>query len=246
MDTALYKNELDEEIINAYEINGKEYQEIYKGKLFCTEHDCNAILVHNDKQKGGVSKYFSTKPHSSHKDGCTNEVIHNGTRASIRKAGTIGVNINDAHKKRVLDEAYKIFSEVLNPTTDNRLTQKTKKKKSTTLKTDDAISRSSDVGGVPIVDGSGQDIDGIRPPYVYKREVSELTNDDVGTTKEVHGIVEGIRIRSDKVYIDLIGIKKEKISLHIGNPFKINYEQEFKYLYFLKSIFYKNCLKDVE
>lgn len=69
METALYKDGLNDKIINAYDINGKEYQEIYKGKLFCSVEGCNAILVHNDKQKGGVIKYFSTKPKSNHKTG---------------------------------------------------------------------------------------------------------------------------------------------------------------------------------
>lgn len=243
MDSALYKDGQEEKIINAYDITRREYQETYKGKLFCTTEECNAILEYNDKQKGGISKYFSTKPNSQHKEGCINEVIHHGTRPSSRTGGTIGINVNENQRKRILDEAYKIVLEELNPSqTDSKPIKKKKKKPTTTI--DEDISRTSTTGGVPIIDGSGEDRDGVRAPYVYKRDVSELRDDDLGTTKEVHGLVGEIRINENEAYIDLIGRKGEKVSLYIGNTFKVNFAEAFRNLHWFGKYLEKASAKN--
>lgn len=192
---ALYKEVKVEKIINARDINRKEYKQIYKGKLFCPIKGCKAILVHNDKQKGGVRKYFSTKPYSIHKTGCPNEVIHSGTKNRVKKVGTVEINLSEAHRKRILDESYDKLLKVLNSNLINNPVKKKKRKKAPGPRTDeDGSVVKRDIGGTPTVDGKGKDRIGSRQPYVYKREVSELREEDIGTTKEIHGFVESINI----------------------------------------------------
>lgn len=238
MDQARYLPEDKDEaiIVDASKITPKQNEEIYRGNLYCEYPDCDARLVYNERQKGKFLRYFSTLRGSNHKPGCPNEIFHDGKRGPIIHTEGEDVNVSDKHIQDVLDEAYKQFYNKLHPSeneenNDKKHKKKKKKKKPVTMQdNDEAATVQKD--GTPVTTGEGKTIIEGKEPYIYKREIGEVQEKDKNTTKEIHGIVDKMRILENEAYIDLAGLDGSKFSVYIGNPFKVNCEQEFNLLHY--------------
>lgn len=236
MDIARYKidNKKFKEVY-ADNITRKEYEEIYKGKLYCEYSDCNAELIYNERQKGKFKRYFSTKQESKHKPGCLNEISHKGSKAPVIRIKGNDVNISDKHIDNVLGDAYKSFYEKLHPSEIKKIPRKRKAKKDKDIpKTNDDEKPTVSVISTPTTNGEGNTIVEGKEPFIYKREVADIKEDDKNSYKEVHAIVNDIRFYEDEVYIDLKGLDGSEFSVYIGVPFKNSYEQEFKLLHNLE------------
>lgn len=232
MDSARYKVN-DEETINidANDITPKQYEQTYKGNLYCEYKNCNAEIIFNERQKGKFSRYFSTKPGSNHKLGCPNEISHRGNKSPTIKIRGNDVNVSEKHISDVLTDSYKSFYDKLHPSDAPKIKKKKPKKNNTPVpKTDEEGEAIVSVVSTPTTSGEGETIIEGKEPYIYKREVSDIKNEDINSYKEVHSLVEGIRFYEDEVYIDLKGIDGSKFSVYIGIPFKTSYEQEFRLL----------------
>ncbi|MFY8226241.1 hypothetical protein [Clostridium perfringens] len=244
MKSARYKED-GEIFIDVYaeNITPKQYEEIYKGRLYCEYSDCNAELIYAERQKGRFIRYFSTRQGSRHKLGCPNEIHHSGSKASIIRVKGNDANISDKHIDKVLSDAYKSFCEKLNPSNF-------KKKKHVSHKKKVEVSRINDENPVisiistPTTNGEGEAIIEGKEPYIYKREVSDIKSEDKNSYKEVHALVKDIRLYEDEVYIDLIGLDGSEFSVYIGIPFKNSYSKEFRLLYYLKEYIEKQKLSN--
>lgn len=232
MDTARYKvNDTDTINIVAKDITPKQYEQTYKGNLYCEYENCSAEIVFNERQKGRFLRYFSTKPDSNHRAGCPNEISRSGGKSPTIRIRGNDVNISDKHINDVLTDAYKNFYNKLYPSnTQNFKKKKTKKNRIPIPKTDDEEEVIISVISTPTTSGTGETIIEGKEPYIYKREVSDIKEDDRNSYKEVHSLVEGIRFYEDEVYIDLKGLDGSNFSVYIGIPFKTSYEQEFNLL----------------
>lgn len=233
MEKAKYiKQNGDIEKIIANNVNLRLYEEIYKGHLHCEEEGCMAEIIFYEKQKGGFKRLFKTKAGSDHKNGCANEIFHSGTRGKLVKISGEDVNISQKHIDDVLNESFKSFYKKVHNIEDRNI-EKSKgkgKKKSPIATTDDKKNVNYVFNSNPTTNGEGVAVEGKKEPYIYKREVSELKEKDENSYKEVHGIIEEIRLYKDEAYIDLKGLDGGSISVYIGNPFKSSNEQEFKLL----------------
>lgn len=221
--------------IEAYKITKKLNEQIYRGRLYCEYENCNAELVYNERQKGKFKRYFSTLKGSKHIEECKNKIIHNGIKVPKYYSGGEDVNLSDNHIKKSLDEAYKNFFEKIYQSEEESEGKKEQKiKKQPIAKVDKTKTNSVPKGGKPITTGEGKNVIKGKEPYIYKREVSEIEEKDKGYTREVHSLVENIRLYKDEVFIDLVGLDGSKFSVYMGVPFKSNCSQEFSLLHNFK------------
>lgn len=220
------------ETIEASNVNIALYEEIYKGNLHCEEDGCMAEVIFYERQKGGFKRLFKTRPGSDHIHGCIHEIIRGGSRGKTVKLNGEDVNVSQKHIDDVISESYKSFyKKVHNIKDENKdKVKNNSKKKSSLAATDDNKNINYVTNSNPTTNGEGQVIEGKKEPYIYKREVSELKEKDDNSYREVHGILENIRLYRDEVYMDLKGLDGGDISIFIGNPFKTSHEQEFKLL----------------
>lgn len=231
MDTARYKIDDDVININANDITPKQYEHAYRGNLYCEYKNCNAVIIFNERQKGKFLRYFSTKPGSNHRSGCPNEISHSGSKAPIIKIKGNDVNVSDKHINDSLTDAYNEFYAKLHPNDAHKIIiKKSKKNKKIVSKTNDKNEPIFSMISTPTTIGEGETkIEG-KEPYIYKREISDIRDEDKNSFKEVHALVEGIRLYENKVYIDLCDLNGSKSSVYIGTPVKTLHEQEFKLL----------------
>ena len=237
---------INESVINVYadNITPKENEEIYKGKLYCENSICSAEIVYNERQKGRFIRYFSTKKGSKHIAGCKNEINHEGFKNRITISGE-SVNVSDKHVAQALQEAYKLFIKQLNPVNSEvRKEKKSKKPISETNKSEDDKGKIN--VGTASANGKRDVIEGEKEPYIYKHEVSELVENKKRPFREVHGLVRGMNIEIDEAFIKITGRDGSECSLYFGNPFKINNEQEFGLLHFIKIHIDKNMKEGKE
>lgn len=236
MNNALYlKDDEAKVLVQAQDISRSEYQEIYKGRLFCENPKCNAELVHNEWQKRKVIRYFSTRPGSKHVRNCDNEIIHNGTKPSTISIGNQGVNVSDKHIQDSLKDGFKKFYEQLHPSNtpkrEKSKNPKTRKKK-VVPGTDD-----SELEGVlkevAITDGT---VASIREsePYIYKRELSDINDKDKKQFREIHTLIYSMEVGAEETYIYVHGINNVKSCIYFGTPFRTQYEQEYGLLNTIK------------
>lgn len=243
MNNARYKTD-DKNFVEVYadDITPKQYEETYKGKLYCEYSDCNAELIYVERQKGNFIRYFSTRQGSSHKLGCPNEIHHSGNKVPIIRVKGNDANISDKHIDKVLSDAYKSFREKLNPSNVKKKKHVRHKKKAEVSKTNDDENPVISIISTPTTNGEGETIIEGREPYIYKREVSDIKSEDKNSYKEVHALVNNIRLYEDEVYIDLLGLDGSEFSVYIGTPFKNSYNQEFRLLHYLKEYIEKQKL----
>lgn len=231
MYTARYKTDNIEKNIDAEEMTRNQYEQLYKGNLFCEYGDCDAEILFNERQKGGFLRYFSTKPGSKHKPGCRHEIFHDGTKSPVIRIKGNDVNVSDKHINDVLTDAYKTFyNKLFSIKTNKPKTGSNKKNNNKVKKTDENEEPTFSLVATPLANGSGQTIVEGKEPYIYKREISDIKNDDKNSCKEVHALVEGIRIYENEVFIDLKGLDGNQFCAYIGTPFKTECPQEFNLL----------------
>ena len=227
---ALYVNGKERKLILAEDISKAEYEEIYKGKLFCPTDGCHAKFEHRKIQKRGNTSYFCTLPKSEHKDNCPNKVNRNGER--IRKIsidGIGGVELSEVHVRDVLRDAFKVAT---GKKKKRSIGNKINKNNSPHIKTGDSVieAKTNIIGGGKIGKEKTE-----KQPYIYKRNVSDFLVSPIDTYC-VYGEVVSIDV-SDNEVIFIIKDSKNKLSIYADNPFKINYPQEFKLLKAFKQYF---------
>lgn len=230
MYTARYKTDNSEINIDAQDMTRNQYEQLYKGNLFCEYGNCDAEIVFNERQKGGFLRYFSTKPGSNHKPGCRHEIFHNGSKSPVIRVRGNDVNVSDKHINDVLSDAYKNFYNKLFSIKTKKSRPSSKNNNKNTKKTDENEEPIVSAVSMPLANGSGQTIVEGKEPYIYKREISDIKNDDKNSCKEVHALVDGIRIYENEVFIDLKGLDGNQFCAYIGTPFKTMHEQEFNLL----------------
>ena len=225
---------INEDIIEVYadNITPKENEEVYKGRLYCENSNCSAEIVYNERQKGRFIRYFSTKKGSKHIAGCKNEINHEGFKNRITISGET-VNVSDEHVTQALQDAYKLFLKQLYPAdSEVKRERKSRKTVSETNKSED--DKGTINVGTASANGKRDVIEGEKEPYIYKHDVSELVENKKRPFREVHGLVREMNINKDEAYIKMIGRDGSECSLYFGNPFKINNEQEFELLHYIK------------
>lgn len=237
MDIARYiDNGKNSIIVKAEVMTPKLYNKIYRGNLYCEYKNCNAEIIFNERQKGKFTRYFSTKPGSPHRPGCPNEIIHRGSKGPKIKIKGTDINVCKTHINYVLDDAYKSFYNKLHHSKIQKIHKNKLQKKSKLIKTTDANKEPIfTLISMPTTNGEGETLIKGKEPYIYKRDISEITNEDMHTYKEVHGIVYNIRYYENEVYIDLKDLNNIEFSVYIGLPFKTSFEQEFKLLNYIKT-----------
>lgn len=212
--------------IEAKDISPKTYEEIYKGNIQCEDGNCSAELIFNERQKGTFIRYFSTKKGSDHRSGCPNEINHKGNKNSRIRVSGGKQSVSDSHIQDALKDAFRLYKSKLHPEKQLIIRKKPKKKN---VPKSDGSTQNSDVTVVSEATTTGSDniIVKEKEPYIYKREVTDIAPEDLNTFKEVHSLVEGVRLLSDCVYIDLVSQNGNKWSLLFDTPYRSQYEQEF-------------------
>ena len=90
------------------------------------------------------------------------------------------------------------------------------------------------MSGTPVTTRQGKSIIEGKEPFIYKREAAEISSKDINTFKEIRGVIDGIKIYSDEIFLDLKGLDGSKISVYMGTPFKTNFSQEFNLMHYIE------------
>lgn len=213
-----------EKKINLSDLTETEYQEKYRGYLFCPNPNCNArvIFVYSDL----VKKHFKTYPVrskeeaiiSQHITGCEYSVEHElAEQERRRRDPNYKIAISSKHMR---DKLKSVHDDLVNP-------RKSKKEKETlgtspkrpSSKSKVTSERPSGVAGITsngAVEGTG------REPSVYHRSVNALGDRDYFYTRAVDGHIDAMVFGEDYTYINLRRNDNKKARVLFSEAFKVN------------------------
>lgn len=213
-----------EKKINLSDLTETEYQEKYRGYLFCPNPNCNArvIFAYSDL----VKKHFRTYPVrskegaiiSQHITGCEYSVEHEMAEQERRRRDPkYKIAISSKHMR---DKLKSVHDDLVNP-------QKSKKEKETlgtsakrpSSKSKVTSERPSGVAGITsngAVEGTG------REPSIYHRSVNALGDRDYFYTRAVDGYIDAVVFGEDYTYINLRRNDNKKARVLFSEAFKVN------------------------
>jgi hypothetical protein len=211
-----------EKKINLFELTEKEYQEKYRGYLFCPNANCNArvIFAYSDLMK----KHFRTYPVrtkegtiiSQHITGCEYSVEHKLTEQERRrKDPEYKIAISSQHMR---DKLKSVHNDLVNPRKSKKETLGTAPKRPSS-KSKVISERPSGVAGIMsngAVEGTG------RAPSVYHRSVNALGDRDYFYTRAVDGHIDEMVLGEDYIYINLRRNDQKKARVLFSEAFKVN------------------------
>lgn len=223
MNKALFKTGNTIAIINARDINSrKEYKEKYIGKLYCTEHGCNARLVYAELPFERHSKIFKTHPGSEHSTSCPHQITHERTNGPTFSSATFSQAISDKHVKSVLDSLYKRNTEpeIANPPSRIKGSISKHPTKDSTTSFRGRAEASINKNAEPVVAGE-------REPTVKKRKSQDIISEDNGRLRGIDGKITQAHIGEDyiELYFESLDIP---LSLLFYNSFRDKSNQAYQ------------------
>lgn len=229
MDRAWYIYDNGKRIVKAYQMGQSEYQEKYKGNLYCCGEECPAKMVLVEQQKKEYMRYFRRLQGSKHREDCP----YNSGEAANGGNGTRGdkviVELSERHAKDVLSGAYNVAIGKKKPKR-----AKSNNNKNNNRKVDKKNKKKEVVKSVLLPGKRSKGNNGIRQPTIYKKSVSDILICKNNETYCVYGEVKCINIKDDEASIIIEDKSEKTFDIYFGNAFKINNEQDFKYLKFFK------------
>lgn len=186
MMSARYINDEQNSLINLREMTTKDYENIYKGFLFCPTKGCFARVTYS----GGNTPHFRTWKLEEHKSGCLHEFDRIPIRRGVETDNSFSVDIGYDRRQNALKDAFKLMNMT------NEELKEQKKKKSERKKTNPTVQgkvKNADVKTTLVGGELTEEITGFRGRNLSKRYVDTISNSDIGEIRLVMGEVTGIR-----------------------------------------------------
>lgn len=215
-----------EKKINLSDLTETEYQEKYRGYLFCPNPNCNAkvIFVYSELVKKHFRTYRPVRSEegtiiSQHIPDCEYSVEHELTeRERRRRDPNYKIAISSEH---MLGTLKRVHDKLVNP-------QKSKKEKEalgTAPKRPSSKSKVTSQRSATGVAGltSNGAIEGTgREPSVYHRSINELGDRDYFYTRAVDGYINDMVFGENYTYINLIRNDNKKARVLFSEAFTVN------------------------
>jgi hypothetical protein len=215
-----------EKRIDLSDLTETEYQEKYRGYLFCPNSNCNAKVIFAYSEL--VKKHFRTNRSvrsqegmiiSQHIPDCEYSVEHVLAEQERRKRDpNLKIAISSKHMR---DKLKSVHNDLVNP-------QKTKKEKETLGKSPKRPSSKSKVNserpatGVAGIMSNGAVEGSGREPSVYHRSVNALNDRDYFYTRAVDGYINDMVFGADYAYINLGRNDHKKARVLFSEAFRVN------------------------
>jgi hypothetical protein len=224
-----------DEYVDLDDVNDNNYENYYKGYLFCPNQVCEARISYASGKK---RTYFKTwQPNrldgeivDQHVGACPYRVV----RGRGDLIGRIDPNsyseLSEEHVKEVLRRAHE---KLVNPEKEkerkNRRNSKKNKGSSTVIQVDDTLSTRGKPG-LKVADMLTKE----KEPRVYSRSISEILDEDYASVKCVYGFVESMTLNSDYPFITLKEENGRKARILFSEAFSVNNGAIFNNLSILK------------
>lgn len=216
MKTAIFVTENKNTILEAEDIKSrKDYYEHFHGHLICPHPGCSSQLEYVSSNH----PYFRTVKGGEHMEECPFNVIRKPSAAGSNNGGTYLQLLSDSHIKNILKDTYKNVNNPAPKKPTYKGSVSRQKNPNLPLRTSKKAVASLDADAEPIMNGE-------REQYVRKRWNNDLMDDDIGTTKEVHGYIDRANVCDD--YIELF-FEAGTTSIMIYNAFHDKSLQAFEY-----------------
>lgn len=223
IDKAIYKTYSKKTVIKANKMTPEEYQNIYKGHLYCITQNCNARLIHVQVEKNKKA-YFKTLQGDNHSDNCPNRFDRDAERGRYVYSYTEeGLEFSESHVKEVLKDTYAKMNGKLKITTTTPIRSERKKSSKVINGKDKNISKEVYISGGKVGNKSGK-----RQPPICKKTIKEFLDAKIGTYS-VYGYLSKIDFTEGQAYLTIQDNNKN-LRLYMGNIFIRNSEKEFKLL----------------
>lgn len=230
--------------VDADNITPFDNEDKYQGNLYCEDEMCRARLYYVERQNPKLNRHFCTIPKSLHRDGCPNEIDHDGTRKAIVYVRGEGSNVSDDHIMKTLKDANINYKNDLNPNQKKNPpnnTEKKKKKKKVNPITDENAGLTAATKESPSTSGVDIQLNGEKEPNIHRNEVSRIIVKKEEPFKEVHGLVDSVTDIAGNINVYLKGYNGGECRVFFGTPFESEHQQEYKLLILIKE-YIKKCL----
>lgn len=218
MPTVRYINENEEKEIRISDMTIKDYETIYKGKIYCPTPNCPAQAVYS----GGKKAHFRTWQKRDHLEGCIHEFDRVPINRGISTEGSIGVDIAFKRRQTAMKDGFKLMKLAMMTEEERNKLEEIKprpKRKKPNPKTKGKVEttnvKNTLIGGDVREEEGG--IGGRR--NLSKRFVDAITNSDIGDIRLVMGILTNVEIENPTAKLT-VEWNKEKIYVVFEEAFE--------------------------
>jgi hypothetical protein len=215
-----------EKKVKLSDVTERDYQEKYRGHLFCPNSNCGAKIIF---ASGAFLKYFRTFPVkteegkiiSQHVADCDYSVEHEmEERVRRRRDPELRIAISSEHILRTLKRAHE---KLVNP----QKTEKGKDKEVSGTKQKrpsekSKVSSDLPASGVPgTISNGASELTG-REPSIYHRSVNDLSEHDYYYMRAVDGYIQDMILGDEYTYINLRRNDNKKARVLFSEAFAVN------------------------
>lgn len=218
IERALFRYKDDVEEIDVETIETHTDFEILRNNLYCIYNGCSAKIQY--VPRGIYKSYFKTWPKQDHSDDCTDYFDREKKRKSEEGSASINVTLSEKHIRNVLKTLYREVNETKEAKEKRLANQKNNKKKKKNNKTVDSSQPAETTVKKNATTERGETVEeGVREPNVRKKHNIQLLSDnDIGFTRAVYGLIDTIDISDDKVTM-ILSSNKKKCKIHFEKAF---------------------------
>ncbi|WP_285765898.1 hypothetical protein [Peribacillus sp. SI8-4] len=202
VDEVIYSSDNNDVKISIESITTKDYEEKYRGNLYCTFIGCEAKMsyVYDSKLNRG---YFRNWRNEQHSTDCVYFTANVKSKSGSYKEGEVFGVLTKKQKYDSLDRAFDLLSMTEEEKEKRRKERRNKPKKETTIETNPKpeikiVLDLSEESTVSKVD------DKIKPRLGSSKTADRLNDTDLNKTKTVYGFLNTVSLENGKFAITMI------------------------------------------
>jgi hypothetical protein len=204
--------------VTVEEIEKRDDFELVRKNLYCTFSGCEAKIEYVPKGKN--RSHFKTWPREDHSKDCEDYFEREEKLKREKNSASINVSLTDKHISRVLRELYNEVNEdpeERKKRLDTQRRNRTNKKNSIVENKENF--QSTQRTSATTFEGEDNSQGEYRAPSVRKKHnIHLISEDDIGYTRAVYGIVNKVELSTEKVSIELT-FKNKKCNIHFEEAF---------------------------
>lgn len=235
--------------IRLEQMTKKQYEEEYRGYLFCPNPKCDAKVVY---ASGDIyPPYFKTSPasvkdgeiYNEHIDGCYYSVEHEiEEKERLRKDPSFLISLSPDHIGHILNDAFNKQFKKDGDGEEKKAGTDEKRKTPSSFTDKNSKTKTAGVAGLA-TDGAKEPTE--REPNVYKRDIDSINERDYDTVLCVTGFAEEMNFTPKFGYINLRS-KGKRARIFFNEAFTVNNEAQYPSFGIFKRYFEQLRAKDEE